>query len=199
MVVMRNLGRSTVQNRIPAHGVVSVGLPVGRGPSHGAAGFSMVELLITLVLLGIVAAIAVPSFRGWVDNSNLKAAARMVSSDVYDTRGRALAESRTYTITYSPDTTNTCRIQAAAANGLPAVNERKTSTEYYGVRMTSASARHLTIQSRGTVTPGRDRCPDQRPQFHRYYQCAHHRKGPCHVQHAITAGSPSWRCSSRCS
>ena len=42
----------------------------------------MVELLITLVLLGIVAAIAVPSFRGWVDNSNLKAAARTLSSDI---------------------------------------------------------------------------------------------------------------------
>jgi type IV fimbrial biogenesis protein FimT len=114
----------------------------------------MVELLITLVLLGIVAAIAVPSFRGWVDNSNLKAAARMVSTDFYDTRARATAENRTYTLTYSPDPTNTCRIQAAAANGLLAVNETKTFGEFGGVRMTSAPAGQITIQSRGTVMPG---------------------------------------------
>jgi prepilin-type N-terminal cleavage/methylation domain-containing protein len=157
MAVMRNLRRSTVQNEIPARRGDYGGSPTGRDLCRRDAGFSMVELCITLVLLGIVAAIAFPSFRGWVDNSNLKAAARMVSSDVYDTRGRALAESRTYTITYSPDPTNTCRIQAPAVGApanLAAVDETKNFNEYSGVRMTSASAATITIQSRGTASGG---------------------------------------------
>ncbi len=153
MAVMKNLRRFTVQNEIPARRGAARGLPNGRGLCRRDAGFSLVELCITIVLLGIVAAIAFPSFRGWVDNSNLKGAARAVSSDVYDTRGRALAENRVYTITFSADPTNTYTITAPAANGLTAVNETKNLSEYGGVRMTSASVGAITIQSRGTVTP----------------------------------------------
>lgn len=71
----------------------------GRG-SRPAAGFTMVELLITLVLVGIVMAIAIPSFRGWVDNSNLKAAARTLSSDINYLREAALSSGRTHMVSY---------------------------------------------------------------------------------------------------
>jgi prepilin-type N-terminal cleavage/methylation domain-containing protein len=160
MVVMRHLHRSAVQKGGPARQGASGSLPAGGGLGRRAAGFSMVELLITLVLIGIVGAIAVPSYRGWVDNSNLKAAARMVSSDFYDTRARAMGENRTYTVTYSPDPTNTYRIQApavAAPANLAAVDETKTFGEFGGIRLTSVNgggaAAAMTIQSRGTVTP----------------------------------------------
>ncbi len=123
------------------------------------AGFSMVELLITLVLLGIITAIAVPYFRGWVDNSNLKGATRIVSSDFYDTRARAMSENRTYTITYRPDPVNTYTISAqavAAPVALSAVNETKTFSEFGTVRMISANGGTagvaITIQSRGSVS-----------------------------------------------
>ena len=86
----------------------------------------MVELLITLALLGIVTAIAVPSFRGWIDNTNLKDAARTISSDVYDTRARAIAESRTYTITYNTDSDQYLHDYGAGGTVLTAaVNEMK--------------------------------------------------------------------------
>ncbi|NPV03722.1 MAG: prepilin-type N-terminal cleavage/methylation domain-containing protein [Syntrophaceae bacterium] len=144
---MRHSQRVTLQKQVPA---------VPR-PGRGASGFSLVELFITLVLLGIVLAIAVPSYRGWSDNSRLKGAARMISSDFYDARARAMAENRVYTVTYSPDPTNTYRIQAAAANGLAAVDETKTFDEYGTVRMTSvnggAAAVTVTIQPRGSAAP----------------------------------------------
>lgn len=143
MNITGHLQSGSVQKRAPA--------------GRSAAGFSLVELLITLVLLGIVLAIAVPSYRGWVDNSNLKGAGRMISSDFYDTRARAMAENRAYTITYSPEPANTCRIQAAAVNDLAAVDETKTFGEYGTVRMTAvnggAAAVTVTIQPRGSAAP----------------------------------------------
>jgi prepilin-type N-terminal cleavage/methylation domain-containing protein len=156
MAIMKNLRRFTVQNETPARRGAARGLPNGRGLWRRHSGFSLVELCITTVLLGIVAAIAFPSFRGWVDNSNLKGAARAVSSDVYDTRGRALAENRVYTITYSADPTNTYTITApAVATPVPllAVNETKNFSEFGGVRMTSVNVGAITIQSRGTISP----------------------------------------------
>jgi prepilin-type N-terminal cleavage/methylation domain-containing protein len=156
MVVMRRLRRFTLQNEIPARQGASGGLQATRGLCRRTAGFSLVELCIALVLLGIVLAIAVPSYRGWAANTNLKGAARMVSSDVFDTRARALSESRTYTITYNPDPASTYTIQAAAANGLPAVSVTKTFDEFGGVRLASVNlgmaAYTITIQSRGTVS-----------------------------------------------
>jgi len=150
---MKHSKRDALQKRVTA----------GLRPGRGASGFSMVELLITLVLLGIVMAIAVPSYRGWVDNSNLKGAARMISSDFYDVRARAMAENRPYTITFSPDPANTYRIQAPQLLDfnnnviLAAVDETKTFGEYGTVRMTSvnggAGAVTVTIQSRGSVSP----------------------------------------------
>ena len=147
---MKHSKRFTLQKRRTA----------GLGPGRGASGFSMVELLITLVLLGIVTAIAVPSYRGWVDNSNLKGAARMISSDFYDVRARAMAENRPYTVTYSPDPANTYRIQAPAVGApanLAAVDETKTFGEYGTVRMSSVNggtgAVAVTIQPRGSASP----------------------------------------------
>jgi type IV fimbrial biogenesis protein FimT len=122
------------------------------------AGFTMVELLITLVLVGIVLSIAVPAVSGWLDNSNLRAGARTMASDVAFLRESALASGRThlmafnvganqYTLRWDSDGAGTY----ADVPNYPAL--RTLSQSGSGVRITSASQSPIKIISSGAINP----------------------------------------------
>ena len=158
MIVMRHLRRSTVQKGGSGWQGASGGLPTGRGPGRHATGFSMVELLITLVLIGIVAAIAIPSFRGWVDNSNLKAAARTLSSDIAYMREAASSSGRSHTVAYDmAQNRYTLRWDSDGAGtyadvpNYPAL--RLLSDHGSGIQITSVSQTPIKIISSGAINP----------------------------------------------
>jgi prepilin-type N-terminal cleavage/methylation domain-containing protein len=158
MVVMRHLRHYALQKGGPAWQGASGCLPPGRGLCRRAAGFSMVELLITLVLLGIVAAIAIPSFRGWVDNSNLKAAARTLSSDIAYMRAAAMSNGRTHTVAYDmAQNRYTLRWDSDGAGtyadvaNYPAL--RLLSEHGSSIQITSVSQTPIKIISSGAINP----------------------------------------------
>lgn len=63
-------------------------------------GFSLVEMMIVIAIIGIVAAIAAPSFNKYRDNINLKEAARELSSEIALCKQRAVTENVHYKITF---------------------------------------------------------------------------------------------------
>ena len=84
--------------------------------SDNGKGFTLIEMLITLAIIGIVAAIATPSFQRMAINSNLKTAARDLAADFALYKERAVAESRMYRIVL--DVANgTYDIQQCGATG----------------------------------------------------------------------------------
>jgi prepilin-type N-terminal cleavage/methylation domain-containing protein len=59
-------------------------------PPRGRGGFSLAEILIVLVIIGIAAAMAVPRLRGVVRSSSIQGSLNRVAADLSYTRIRAI-------------------------------------------------------------------------------------------------------------
>jgi prepilin-type N-terminal cleavage/methylation domain-containing protein len=64
-------------------------------------GFSAIELLVTMIILGIAAAIAIPGFSRWLPNYRLGVAARDVFSNFQHARLTAVKRYRLIAITFN--------------------------------------------------------------------------------------------------
>src|SRR3990172_12753975 len=64
-------------------------------------GFSLVELLITLALIGIVGAIAIPSIMQQLPKFNMRGASRDITAKLMMARLRAIQENKEYGVTFT--------------------------------------------------------------------------------------------------
>jgi prepilin-type N-terminal cleavage/methylation domain-containing protein len=123
-----------------------------------AAGFTLVELILTLTLLGIVLGMAVPAVQGWWDNSNLKSAARTLSSDIAYMKEAALSSGRAHEIAYSIGT-NQCTLRWDSTGGGAFANVpnyaalRNLSDFGSNVRITNVSQSPIRFSSSGAINP----------------------------------------------
>ena len=69
-------------------------------------GFSLIEVITVMAILGTLLAIAAPNFSRYRDNANLKEAARDASSDIQLYKQRAIAENVRYKITFNSGANN---------------------------------------------------------------------------------------------
>lgn len=65
------------------------------------SGFTLIEVLMTMVVLGILAALAIPAFSSWVPSYQLKAAAREFYSHCQLAKLTAIKRNRDCTITFN--------------------------------------------------------------------------------------------------
>jgi type IV fimbrial biogenesis protein FimT len=128
---------------------------------NGQRGFSLVEILITIAILIILAAIAIPSFQGYVINTNLKSAARDLSADFFNCKERAIAESRMYRITFNVGANNyrieQCNNTGSSCNGYTTITTKTPTTFNANIQITNAAfgnGSSITFQTRGTANPG---------------------------------------------
>jgi type IV fimbrial biogenesis protein FimT len=71
---------------------------VGLGKSDD--GFSTLELLASVTLMGIIAAIALPSWRNLFPNYSLNGSIRQIQSELHHLKMRAVAENVAFELTY---------------------------------------------------------------------------------------------------
>lgn len=68
--------------------------------AHTKDGFSIIELITAVAVMGIIAAIALPNWRGWFSYYSLNNSTRQVQSELHEIKMRAAAENIGFQMAY---------------------------------------------------------------------------------------------------
>lgn len=93
-------------------------------PKIKPLGFSLVELMIGIVIMGILAAIAVPSFQTWTRNSQIRNAAESIANGLQKARAEAVSRNTNVTFILGTDSSWTVSVVTPAS-----VIEQRLGTE----------------------------------------------------------------------
>ncbi|MDO9371047.1 MAG: GspH/FimT family pseudopilin [Gammaproteobacteria bacterium] len=116
------------------------------------AGFTLIEAMVTVAVIAILAAIAVPAFQNIIDKRRLKEAAEQLYSDMQYARGEALKQNTPVTVAfggvggtswcYGIDDTPATACDCANSPGnctINGVEKVVTSTGFRGISITSTT------------------------------------------------------------
>ena len=87
-------------------------------------GFSIVELMVSMAIIGVVSALSVPSLKSWSRNYNVQSAALDLYAHMHVAKLGAVKENRAWTINFNPDGLSGYQVQNSAGKPVKAVDFR---------------------------------------------------------------------------
>ncbi len=119
----------------------------------GSGGYSAVELIVVLLVIGILAALSVPGMRGWISRYRVQGALNRVVAEVHHARMVAVESGRSTQLILHPGASGCVeriRIVATAGEG-----GRSTAAAVVlpGLCMRTSGDSILTFNSRGMLRP----------------------------------------------
>jgi prepilin-type N-terminal cleavage/methylation domain-containing protein len=120
-------------------------------------GFTLIELMIVIGIIGIISAVSLYGWRGYQDNVNLRTAAREVMSDIASCKQRSVSEGVQYCMQFTGGSPN-YSINASSC-GAPTQTQAKNLTSFgSGLTISSANfgifGQELRFIPRGTISAG---------------------------------------------
>lgn len=82
----------------------------------GQAGFSVIEMLIALVVTALLIVLGAPSFRDWINNTQIRSAATALNAMVQLARAEAVRRNTTVFFTLADSATGGCAQSLSGAN-----------------------------------------------------------------------------------
>lgn len=79
-------------------------------------GFSLVELMVSIVVLAIMASIAIPSFQSWLRNTQIRNAAESVTNGLQLARAEAVARNTNVRFQLTSNLSATCALSSTSTN-----------------------------------------------------------------------------------
>lgn len=127
------------------------------------AGFTLTELMIAVAILAVLLAIATPSYRQWIGNSQIRIKAESISSGLHLARVEALKRNTSIFFDIAADTSWSVGCVAPVPDNdldgvpdCPAVIQSQTATEggsTVSVTITPVSTSRVTYNGIGMVRP----------------------------------------------
>lgn len=113
-------------------------------------GYTLTELMVTLAIVGIVAAMAVPSFMSYLPHLRLNGAARDLISDLRLARSLAVGQNQRYRVVFDVNNDTYTLSRTVGGQVIKSVNYTDPNQGYIGIDLQAAST--IEFDFNGTAT-----------------------------------------------